>query len=102
VAFTCAQGASSSVRLAGWFSSLRFGGLASHRATHCRYKKNIKAFYLVHPNFWVKTGVLFMKNTSISKRFWKKFVYVERIKDLFKRFPASHLRLPELVYRYVL
>lgn len=55
--------------------------------------------YVVHPNFWLKTGVLFLKSTGISKKFWRKFVYVERVKDLFLRFPASHLLLPEIVYR---
>ena len=67
----------------------------------CSYRKNIKAMYVVHPNFWLKTGVLFLKSTGISKKFWRKFVYVERVKDLFMRFPASHLLLPEIVYRCV-
>jgi len=71
-----------------------------HKILPRAYRKNIKHVYCVHPNFWVKTGVLFLKNSGVSKKFWRKFVFVDRVKDLFLRFPASQLMLPDIVYRY--
>lgn len=37
-----------------------------------KYKKNLKAFYIVHPTFWVKCLFWFM-TPFLSKKFWRTF-----------------------------
>eukprot|EP00762_Andalucia_godoyi_P007881 ANDGO_01286.mRNA.1 Rho GTPase-activating protein gacY len=52
-----------------------------------KYKKNLKAFYIVHPTFWVKlTFKLF--RPLISSKFTKKLVYIDRISQLGNAIPG--------------
>jgi Rho GTPase-activating protein 1 len=53
-----------------------FSSLANLYATMPReFRKNLKALYIVHPTFWVRSFMTFMY-PFISQKFWKKLFYV--------------------------
>jgi len=64
-----------------------------------KYKKNLKAMYVVHPTMFVKAALLFM-TPFVSKKFWKKFFYIENVRDLYVHIPPSQVVLPSAVMDY--
>lgn len=64
-----------------------------------KYKKNLKAMYVVHPTMWIKAAMLFL-TPFVSKKFWKKFFYIEHVRELYIHIPPSQVVLPSLVMDY--
>ena len=64
-----------------------------------RYKKNLKALYVVHPSFWVKTSSKVYFQGVISPKFWFKIGYVESYYDIYKYIQRDQIKFPEIVYR---
>lgn len=61
--------------------------------------QNMKRLFLVHPNFWVKLVLAFV-NPFVSKKFWKKLHYVEKLMDLYLHFDPQTLRIPSKILQY--
>eukprot|EP01103_Thecamoeba_quadrilineata_P012785 TRINITY_DN3383_c0_g1_i1.p1 TRINITY_DN3383_c0_g1~~TRINITY_DN3383_c0_g1_i1.p1 ORF type:complete len:477 (+),score=79.39 TRINITY_DN3383_c0_g1_i1:168-1598(+) len=64
-----------------------------------KYKKNLKALYMIYPTFWIKLIFRLFK-PFISSKFWKKLVYIEEINELFKYIDKKMMDLPEEVLNY--
>ena len=60
------------------------------------YKKNVKKLFVVHPTWWFKLAIFFMKHLTSSK-FAKKIVNVEKLKDLPAFVPMQSIIIPEEV-----
>jgi hypothetical protein len=53
-----------------------FSSLANlYTALPREFRKNLKALYILHPTFWVRSFMTFMY-PFISQKFWKKLFYV--------------------------
>ena len=68
---------------------------------HCRYKKNLKRLFIVHPSFWVKM-MFGLCRPFISSKFWKKLSYIDDLAELYSFIPRSELTFPEEVLRYAI
>jgi len=64
-----------------------------------KYKKNLKAMYMLHPTLTVKT-LLAVVTPFINKKFWKKFFYIENIRDLYIHIPPAQVVLPSMATEY--
>ena len=64
-----------------------------------KYKKNLKALYIVHPQFWTKMIFRLFK-PFISSKFWKKLTYIDRIGDLYQFIDRDQIDLPDKVMQY--
>ena len=65
-----------------------------------KYKKNLKALYVVHPTFWVK-GIMKLFKPFISQKFWQKLHYIEEISELYKFVPRENIahNLPQSIFQ---
>lgn len=88
------SGASSQNRPA--FSWLR----KCYRILNRKYKKNLKALYVVHPTFWVK-GLTKLFKPFVSAKFWQKLIYIEEINEIHRFISKDQIKFPEVVYKYV-
>jgi hypothetical protein len=69
-----------------------------YRILNRKYKKNLKALYIVHPGFWVRTMTKLFK-PFISQKFWQKLIYVEDIHDIYRFISKDQIKFPEVVYK---
>ena len=54
-----------------------------------RYKKNLKALYIINPTFWVKTSSRVYFQPLVNSKFWNKVIYIEvSPEELVKRLSA--------------
>lgn len=61
-----------------------------------RLRKNLQALYIVHPDFWVKTGAKLAKVFTSSK-FDKKLKFVSCLHSLSCRIPTEYIYIPDCV-----
>jgi Rho GTPase-activating protein 1 len=61
-----------------------------------KYKKNLKAMYIVHPSIWTKMIIRCFK-PFISNKFWRKFNYIDDVSDIYEFVDRDVLRLPGAV-----
>jgi hypothetical protein len=59
----------------------------------------MKQLFIVHPSMWVKFTMTCLRPV-LSRKFWRKLVYINRISELFERFDPDQLTLPEHVFRF--
>eukprot|EP01090_Pellita_catalonica_P023773 TRINITY_DN9973_c0_g1_i2.p1 TRINITY_DN9973_c0_g1~~TRINITY_DN9973_c0_g1_i2.p1 ORF type:complete len:443 (-),score=69.11 TRINITY_DN9973_c0_g1_i2:905-2170(-) len=64
-----------------------------------KYKKNLKALYIIHPGFWIKATLKFFK-PFISSKFWTKLVYVSQVTDIYNYIKPDQIKLPNHVMTY--
>jgi len=64
-----------------------------------KYRKNIKALYLVHPSLWTKTVFLVMK-PLLSQKFWKKLIYIDTVDQIYQYVERSQITFSRDVYLY--
>eukprot|EP01102_Stenamoeba_stenopodia_P010133 TRINITY_DN3020_c0_g1_i1.p1 TRINITY_DN3020_c0_g1~~TRINITY_DN3020_c0_g1_i1.p1 ORF type:complete len:726 (+),score=187.57 TRINITY_DN3020_c0_g1_i1:179-2356(+) len=64
-----------------------------------KYKKNLKALYIIHPNFSIKLVFKVFK-PFVSAKFWKKLVYIEDLTAIFQYIERDQLMLPETVFMH--
>ncbi|NWX34578.1 RHG01 protein, partial [Notiomystis cincta] len=64
-----------------------------------KYKKNIKALYIVHPTVFIKTLLILFK-PLISFKFGRKIFYVNYLSDLEEYVKLEQLGIPEQVVNY--
>lgn len=65
----------------------------------CRYKKNIKALYIVHPTMFIKTLLILFK-PIISFKFGQKIFYVNYLSELSEHVKLEQLGIPRQVLKY--
>uniref|UniRef100_A0A8C7XAG4 Rho-GAP domain-containing protein n=1 Tax=Oryzias sinensis TaxID=183150 RepID=A0A8C7XAG4_9TELE len=65
----------------------------------CRYKKNIKALYIVHPTLFIKTLLVLFK-PIISLKFGRKINYVSYLSELEDVVKCEQLLIPQRVQEY--
>uniref|UniRef100_A0A1A8JZS1 Rho GTPase activating protein 1 n=1 Tax=Nothobranchius kuhntae TaxID=321403 RepID=A0A1A8JZS1_NOTKU len=76
----------------GWF-------VDAYREFDRKYKKNIKALYIVHPTMFVKT-LLFLFKPIISIKFGRKINYVSYLSELEDVVKCDQLVIPARVREY--
>uniref|UniRef100_A0A1B0CL67 CRAL-TRIO domain-containing protein n=2 Tax=Lutzomyia longipalpis TaxID=7200 RepID=A0A1B0CL67_LUTLO len=64
-----------------------------------RLRKSLKTLYMVHPTFWLKSLVI-MSRPFISSKFWRKFIYVKNLEDLYEMVPVEKAAIPEKVKQF--
>lgn len=64
-----------------------------------KYKKNMKRIFLVHPTFWTK-AVLWFAKPFVSAKVWKKFYYIQRLRDIYEYFDSKTLSIPEEIIKF--
>ncbi|CAB4027764.1 rho GTPase-activating 8-like isoform X2 [Paramuricea clavata] len=67
-----------------------------YQALDRKYKKNLKALFIVHPTGFIKVIWNVLKQ-FISTKFAKKVVYVNRLSELEEHLHLAQLDIPELV-----
>jgi len=72
----------------------------AYRTLNRKYKKNLKALYIVHPSFWIKATFKFFR-PFISNKFWQKLLYIEDINDIYKYIGRNSITLPKIVFDHL-
>jgi Rho GTPase-activating protein 1 len=67
----------------------------TYRLLNRPYKKNLKALYLVHPTWWVKTTMKLFK-PFVSAKFWRKLRLCNSVNDLYEYIDRDQLILPDV------
>ncbi|XP_053472432.1 rho GTPase-activating protein 1 [Ictalurus furcatus] len=71
----------------------------AYREFERKYKKNIKAFYIVHPTLFIRTVLIFFK-PLISFKFGRKVHYVNYLSELEEIVKCDQLVIPSRVRAY--
>ncbi|MCI4393233.1 hypothetical protein PGIGA_G00155180 [Pangasianodon gigas] len=71
----------------------------AYREFERKYKKNIKAFYIVHPTMFIRTVLIFFK-PLISFKFGRKVHYVNYLSELEEIVKCDQLVIPSRVKEY--
>ncbi|KAF4094433.1 hypothetical protein AMELA_G00014910 [Ameiurus melas] len=71
----------------------------AYREFERKYKKNIKAFYIVHPTMFIRTVLIFFK-PLISFKFGRKVHYVNYLSELEEIVKCDQLVIPSRVRAY--
>ncbi|KAK2819666.1 hypothetical protein Q7C36_021312 [Tachysurus vachellii] len=71
----------------------------AYREFERKYKKNIKAFYIVHPTLFIRTVLIFFK-PLISFKFGRKVHYVNYLSELEEIVKCDQLVIPSRVREY--
>uniref|UniRef100_A0A146M8A5 Rho GTPase-activating protein 1 n=2 Tax=Lygus hesperus TaxID=30085 RepID=A0A146M8A5_LYGHE len=71
----------------------------AYRAFDRKYKKNLKALYLVHPTNFIRV-IWHVFKAAISVKFGKKVMYLNYLSDLGKHLNLDHISIPPLVLEH--
>ncbi|KAG0206781.1 hypothetical protein BGX28_001854 [Mortierella sp. GBA30] len=71
----------------------------AYRSLNRRYKKNLKALYIVHPSTWPRL-ILGTMNAVISPKFGAKVHYIDSLSHLARVVPLNQINIPPAVYRH--
>ncbi|XP_063497017.1 rho GTPase-activating protein 1 isoform X2 [Symphalangus syndactylus] len=71
----------------------------AYREFDRKYKKNIKALYIVHPTMFIKTLLILFK-PLISFKFGQKIFYVNYLSELSEHVKLEQLGIPRQVLKY--
>ncbi|KAJ2636949.1 hypothetical protein GGF40_002687 [Coemansia sp. RSA 1286] len=71
----------------------------AYRRLGRKYKKNLKALYIVHPSKWVQILMTGM-NAVLSPKFAKKVQWVDTLSQLAYSVPIDQINIPPEVYQY--
>ncbi|KAK3273287.1 hypothetical protein CYMTET_18465 [Cymbomonas tetramitiformis] len=71
-----------------------------HAALDPKHKDTLKAFYVVHPTMMLKmaTSGMAMLGAGISRRVWRKAIYIDKLDDLFACISPEQLYIPDFVW----
>mmetsp|Transcript_16212 Transcript_16212/g.18045 ORF Transcript_16212/g.18045 Transcript_16212/m.18045 type:complete len:634 (-) Transcript_16212:80-1981(-) len=64
-----------------------------------KYGKNLRAFYILHPTFWLKVWQKIFSTFSQSV-FWSKIIYLTRLLELYEHVEQEQLKIPDDIYQY--
>jgi Rho GTPase-activating protein 1 len=62
----------------------------------CRFKKNLKKFYIVHPTNFIRVMLILLK-PLISYKFGRKITYINRLEELRPAIYLDQVDIPEQV-----
>jgi len=66
-----------------------------------RFGKNLKAFYIIHPTFWLKIAESFFATFSASDNtFWSKVKYIDQLRDIYNYISNDQIIIPENIYEF--
>jgi len=65
-----------------------------------RYGKHLKAFYIVHPTFWLKVAETIVSAFMVDDSFWLKVRYIETLRELYNFVSHDQLVIPEDIHKY--
>ncbi|XP_063294438.1 rho GTPase-activating protein 1 isoform X2 [Pelobates fuscus] len=71
----------------------------AYREFDRKYKKNIKALYIVHPTMFIKTLLILFK-PIISFKFGRKIFYANYLSDLEEHMKLEQLGIPKQILKY--
>ncbi|KAJ2557876.1 hypothetical protein EV175_001085 [Coemansia sp. RSA 1933] len=71
----------------------------AYRRLGRKYKKNLKALYIVHPSKWVQILMSAM-NAVLSPKFAKKVQWLDTLSELARRVPIDQINIPPEVYQF--
>ncbi|KAG0350968.1 hypothetical protein BG005_009518 [Podila minutissima] len=71
----------------------------AYRSLNRRYKKNLKALYIVHPSTWPRL-ILGTMNAVISPKFGAKVHYIDNLSHLARVVPLNQINIPPAVYKH--
>ncbi|KAJ1643419.1 hypothetical protein LPJ64_004801 [Coemansia asiatica] len=71
----------------------------AYRRLGRKYKKNLKALYIVHPSKWVQILMTAM-NAVLSPKFAKKVQWIDTLSQLAYSVPIDQINIPPEVYQY--
>ncbi|KAH7049721.1 Rho GTPase activation protein [Linnemannia elongata] len=71
----------------------------AYRSLNRRYKKNLKALYIVHPSTWPRL-ILGTMNAVISPKFGSKVHYIDNLSHLARVVPLNQINIPAAVYQH--
>ncbi|KAG0330617.1 hypothetical protein BG004_002065 [Podila humilis] len=71
----------------------------AYRSLNRRYKKNLKALYIVHPSTWPRL-ILGTMNAVISPKFGAKVHYIDNLSHLARVVPLHQINIPGAVYKH--
>jgi len=65
-----------------------------------KYNAHLRAFYILHPTFWLKLLKAFFSTFAGDTDFWQKVINVEKLVDLFDVIDPNQLVIPQDVLEY--
>ncbi|KAG0367986.1 Rho GTPase activation protein [Gamsiella multidivaricata] len=71
----------------------------AYRSLNRRYKKNLKALYVVHPSTWPRL-ILGTMNAVISPKFSAKVHFIDNLSQLARVVPLNQINIPAAVYKH--
>ncbi|KAI8322032.1 Rho GTPase activation protein [Martensiomyces pterosporus] len=71
----------------------------AYRRLGRKYKKNLKALYIVHPSKWVQFLMTAM-NAVLSPKFAKKVKWIDTLSGLAHSVPIDQINIPPEVYQF--
>ncbi|KAJ2849631.1 hypothetical protein IWW36_002494 [Coemansia brasiliensis] len=71
----------------------------AYRRLGRKYKKNLKALYIVHPLKWVQV-VMTAMNAVLSPKFAKKVKWIDTLSELAQAVPINQINIPPEVYQF--
>ncbi|KAJ2722585.1 hypothetical protein GGI07_003228 [Coemansia sp. Benny D115] len=71
----------------------------AYRRLGRKYKKNLKALYIVHPSKWVQILMTAM-NAVLSPKFAKKVQWIDTLSELAYKVPIDQINIPPEVYQH--
>ncbi|KAJ2787498.1 hypothetical protein GGI15_000685 [Coemansia interrupta] len=71
----------------------------AYRRLGRKYKKNLKALYIVHPSKWVQILMTAM-NAVLSPKFAKKVQWIDTLSELAYLVPIDQINIPPEVYQH--
>ncbi|KAJ1835843.1 hypothetical protein LPJ63_000765 [Coemansia sp. RSA 2711] len=71
----------------------------AYRRLGRKYKKNLKALYIVHPLKWVQVLMTTM-NAVLSPKFAKKVKWIDTLSELAQAVPINQINIPPEVYQF--
>ncbi|KAJ2455377.1 hypothetical protein EV183_000913 [Coemansia sp. RSA 2336] len=71
----------------------------AYRRLGRKYKKNMKALYIVHPLKWVQV-VMTAMNAVLSPKFAKKVKWIDTLSELAQAVPINQINIPPEVYQF--
>ncbi|KAJ2669363.1 hypothetical protein IWW42_004660 [Coemansia sp. RSA 1085] len=71
----------------------------AYRRLGRKYKKNLKALYIVHPLKWVQV-VMTAMNAILSPKFAKKVKWIDTLSELAQAVPINQINIPPEVYQF--
>ncbi|CAL8374176.1 unnamed protein product [Boreogadus saida] len=92
VVYLCAGGQKEKLPGIGWLRDC-------YTSIQRRLRKNLKALYVLHPTWYIKALITFIK-PFISSKFSRKLQFVRSLSDLSLLVPTEHVQIPDCVKQW--